>query len=325
MGKKLTLNDFVQRANIIHNFKYDYSKVNYVNSVIKVCIICPEHGEFYQKPNAHLNGQGCKQCGYKIVSNKLKKSQDQFIEEAKTRHKDIDYHKVVYIDDRTPVCLICHKKDKNGIEHGEFWQTPDNHLRGRKGKGQTCPKCMEEKRGDNRRMAVEDFIARSNKIHNGKYSYELVDYINCNTPVKIICPTHGVFTQKPSLHLNGCGCQFCNSSHGETIISKWLTTNGIDFEEQKTFEWLKNKRNLHIDFYIKSINVGIEYQGELHYTQRRDKNKDKSLNKLYKTQFLDRLKLKLCAEHGVKIEYIKYDENIESKLNEIIKKYNIYK
>lgn len=142
MGKKLTLNDFVQRSNIIHNFKYNYSKVNYVNSNTKVCIICPEHGEFYQRPNAHLSGQGCKQCGYKIVSNKLKKSQDQFIVEAKTRHKDIDYHKVVYIDDRTPVCLICHKKDKNGIEHGEFWQTPDNHLCGRNGQGQTCQKCM---------------------------------------------------------------------------------------------------------------------------------------------------------------------------------------
>lgn len=44
--KKLTTEEFIERARKIHGNKYDYSKVNYVNAKTKVCIICPIHGEF---------------------------------------------------------------------------------------------------------------------------------------------------------------------------------------------------------------------------------------------------------------------------------------
>lgn len=47
MPKKLTCDDFKERAKLIHGNRYDYSKVDYVNSGTKVCIICPEHGEFW--------------------------------------------------------------------------------------------------------------------------------------------------------------------------------------------------------------------------------------------------------------------------------------
>ena len=53
---------FIQRANLIHNNKYDYSKVDYVNSYTKVCIICPEHVEFWKRPGKHIAGQGCTKC-----------------------------------------------------------------------------------------------------------------------------------------------------------------------------------------------------------------------------------------------------------------------
>ena len=53
---------FIQRAKEIHGNKYDYSKVEYKNSTTKVCIICSAHGEFWQTPNAHINGSGCPKC-----------------------------------------------------------------------------------------------------------------------------------------------------------------------------------------------------------------------------------------------------------------------
>ena len=66
-GKKLTREEFIKRANEIHNFKYDYSKVVYVNCDTKVCIICPIHGEFWQTPYNHVNRKrGCKLCNKKI-------------------------------------------------------------------------------------------------------------------------------------------------------------------------------------------------------------------------------------------------------------------
>lgn len=61
--KIIKTSDLILKFNNIHKYRYDYSKVEYVNSKTKVCIICPEHGEFWQKHNNHLNGEGCPECG----------------------------------------------------------------------------------------------------------------------------------------------------------------------------------------------------------------------------------------------------------------------
>ena len=63
MPKKLTREEFIKRSREIHGDKYDYSKVDYVNNSTRVCIICPEHGEFWQTPYGHMKGQGCFKCG----------------------------------------------------------------------------------------------------------------------------------------------------------------------------------------------------------------------------------------------------------------------
>ena len=61
--QKLSKEEFIKKANEKHGGKYNYDKVEYVNNATKVCIICPEHGEFWQTPSAHINGQGCPKCG----------------------------------------------------------------------------------------------------------------------------------------------------------------------------------------------------------------------------------------------------------------------
>ena len=129
MVKKLTISDFVKRARDIHGNKYDYSKVEYINSKTKVCIICPEHGEFWQAPYSHLNGQGCPKC-----AGNIKLNTNEFINKAREVHGDkYDYSKVNYVDTHTKICIIC-------PEHGEFWQTPADHLR-----GIGCPNCNSSK------------------------------------------------------------------------------------------------------------------------------------------------------------------------------------
>ena len=84
-GKKrqLTTDIFIDRAKKIHGDKYDYSKVNYVDSHTKVCIICPEHGEFLIAPYKHLAGHGCRMCGIKSRAEKRKLTLDGFIKRAK--------------------------------------------------------------------------------------------------------------------------------------------------------------------------------------------------------------------------------------------------
>lgn len=59
---KLTKEEFIKRARKTHGDKYNYFKVEYINNSTKVCIICPIHGEFWQSPNAHLQGTGCPLC-----------------------------------------------------------------------------------------------------------------------------------------------------------------------------------------------------------------------------------------------------------------------
>lgn len=55
---------FINQAIEIHKDRYDYRKVNYINSKFKVKIICKEHGEFQQYPDDHLRNKGCIKCGH---------------------------------------------------------------------------------------------------------------------------------------------------------------------------------------------------------------------------------------------------------------------
>ena len=195
----MTSNDFVAQARKIHGNKYDYSKVEYVNSKTKVCIICPKHGEFWQIPYNHLKGFGCCQCGHeKTNASKMSNTQD-FIKKAKQVHGDkYDYSKVEYIKSDIKVCIICPK-------HGEFWQTPNKHLY-----GDGCPKCGHENVWTTRgRITTEEFIKRAKEIHGDKYDYSKVEYVNSNTNVCILCPKHGEFWQIPWTHLRGSGCWKC--------------------------------------------------------------------------------------------------------------------
>ena len=131
---KPTREEWIERANKKHNFKYDYSKVEYKDNKTPVCIICPEHGEFWQIPNNHLRGDGgCKEC-LKIKKWKLQhKSTEQFVAEAnKVFNNYYNYSKVEYYNKSTKVCIICPK-------HGEFWQSPSSHL-----EGNGCSQCKNK-------------------------------------------------------------------------------------------------------------------------------------------------------------------------------------
>ena len=61
---KLTTEEFIAKAKAVHGNRYDYSKVEYVNSKTKVCIVCKEHGDFWQSPIKHLHGQKCAKCAF---------------------------------------------------------------------------------------------------------------------------------------------------------------------------------------------------------------------------------------------------------------------
>jgi hypothetical protein len=85
--KKKTTEKFIIQANEIHNYRYDYTKVNYENNQKKVIIICKRHGEFQQVPSSHLSGTGCPHCneskGEKKIVKYLKQHNIDFLRQYK--------------------------------------------------------------------------------------------------------------------------------------------------------------------------------------------------------------------------------------------------
>jgi very-short-patch-repair endonuclease len=193
-SKKSNTNDFIKKSNIIHNNKYDYSKVIYIKANEKVIIICEKHGDFLQTPNSHIDGKGCRNCSTEINSDKQRKTIKQFIKESIQIHGDTyNYSKVEYKNAGEKVIIICK-------EHGDFLQTPNSHLSKESG----CPKCAGCYKSN-----TEEFIKKSKKIHGDKYDYSKVEYKNVNEKVIIICEEHGDFLQTPNGNLNGQGCYKC--------------------------------------------------------------------------------------------------------------------
>ena len=295
-GIKLTTEEFIKKAKLVHGDKYDYSLVDYKKTNEKVKIICSIHGIFEQTPKAHLNVQGCPMC-----SGNKKETNSSFIERAKLVHGDkYDYSLVNYVNNKTKVKIIC-------SVHGIFEQIPNAHLN-----KQGCPKCALEKNKQTKPIVVEEFVKRANKIHGNKYDYSKVDYINSQTKIKIICPIHGVFEQKPANHLRGAGCSKCRSSHGEETIRSYLLKNNILFEEQKRFKECKNIKPLPFDFYIPKKNLLIEYNGRQHYETVEHFGGREQL-KIQRHN--DWLKRKFARDNHINLLVISYKENIEDLLD----------
>ena len=394
MRKRLTKEEVVERARETHGDKYDYSEFLKDDFIFsgkrqKIPIICHEkdkegneHGIFWQIAQNHYKRNGCPKCNREQIGYKRSKIKDllkegiqekrknEIVEKSKDAHElEYDYSlflndAFVYKGNKYKIPIICHNRFDDGKEHGVFWQTANNHM-----KGQDCPYCAKnhitytteayikackkihgEKydysktvyngahnyitftcpihgdismkayshlQGNGCRYCAgtyhftrEEFIKKAREVHGDKYDYSKVEYINTNTKVCIICPKHGEFWQTPAHHLSGVGCPFCNISHLERKMSQFLERHGIEYEREKTFEWLKWKKKgvMKLDFYLPQYNVGIECQGIQHFKE----------DKIYTTEIVekvkerDKVKRDKCNEHGVELFYY-----TEIKLNEL--------
>ena len=293
---RLSKEDFIKKAIKVHGDKYNYSKVDYVNCETKVCIICPEHDEFWQTPSKHLSGQGCPKCGGRYVP-----TTEEWITSARLVHRDkYDYSKVNYVSAHTKVCIIC-------PEHDEFWQSPSQHL-----SGSGCPKC-----GGCYVPTTEEWVVSARLVHGDKYDYSKVDYVNKSTKICIICHEHGEFEQTPHDHTQGCGCPKCNLSHLERDVMKYLDDIGITYVYQKRFDWLGLQS---LDFYLPDYNVGIECQGGQHFfpVDFAGKGVEWACKEFDKLIERDKCKKALCEKHGVKLLYFGNVPNYDTFLGEVV-------
>lgn len=154
-------------------------------------------------------------------------SKDKYVAKANLKHQGkYDYSKTNYTTQRNFITIVC-------PQHGEFRQVASQHLL------YGCKQCRDDKNrqdvnrlkwlaanSEKQQITYEDFIKRSVAMHKQKYDYSRVKYVNRNVSVEIICPTHGVFSQKPLYHMQGHGCRKCsnNSSNKEHA---WLSSLNI--------------------------------------------------------------------------------------------------
>lgn len=194
---------FMDKATLVHKSKYDYSKVNYVNTDTKVEIICPVHGSFWQTPHDHLSGHGCPMCnGGKLLTT------ENFIKRATKVHNGFyDYSKVKYTGNNKKIIIIC-------PIHGEFSQEANSHLQ-----GHGCPSCFKNKLSNRERYITDTFVKLANEVHHNKYDYSKTIYERSTKKVTIICPEHGEFRQTPSHHLSGRGCHKCGGCFKHTTTT----------------------------------------------------------------------------------------------------------
>lgn len=383
--KKKTTEEFVKEAKDVHGDKYDYSRVAYENQLTEVCIVCPTHGEFWQKPKNHLKGHGCLKCGNIKLQKCRKLTTDKFIEKAVKLHNNFyDYSKVEYKDIGSEVCIIC-------PIHGEFWQKPCHHLSGcgcskcrkhcdkpkedktnylqindgltfgeiynqrykkdydfsqceyinmnsilnvicpRHGvfmlkasylmrDGRYCPKCAMEYKKNLFSSNTNEFVHKSKLIHgDDRYDYSLTNYINNKTNVKIIChekdangDEHGVFEQTPGNHLRYRGCPKCKDD--KLVYENKLYAHLCEiFKKDDIIRQYRNKEmlgNLSLDFYIPKYKIAIEHQGSQHFRPLNYFGGIEKFNVLCKN---DRTKEKICASNNISLLYFTYEKYVVSE------------
>jgi len=230
--------NFIEKSNKIHKNYYDYSKSKYKNCKLKILIICPIHGKFYQTPDAHINGKsGCCECSRIRYSNKKIKQYrlkilDIFYKVHKNRY---DYSEFFYKDAITKSNIKCQL-------HGIFKQSADVHKR-----GVGCPKCAK-----NRELTQKEILEQFRKIHKNRYNYSQVNYINEKTKIKIKCKKHGFFSQTPNSHKQGHGCSMCGY---EIVLCPYEILQNLKKIHKNKYDYhlvdFKNKKSKQIIIYKK--------------------------------------------------------------------------
>jgi len=311
---------FIKKAIRIHGNKYDYSKVEYINSRTKVIIICKEHNrikEFIQTPDNHLSGHGCKYCKKIKLSNTFKKSNKQFIDECVNKYGNLyDFSKINYINNKQKIIIICQI-------HGEFKKSPCKFLL-----GEGCQACSIDRISKKFRKDFNLFISQANNIHNFKYDYSNVDYFNGRTKINIMCYKHGMFSQTPDNHLKYNGCAKCVNNQFSKAQIKWLefleiyyNINIIHMGNSNQEYKIKNTK-WKADGYCKETNTIFEYHGDYFHGNPKIYKPD-DMNKLCKVTMGTLYKRTINREN--KIKELGYNLEImwESDWNNINKSISI--
>lgn len=177
--KKLTSNEFINKATKIHGDRYDYSHVDYIGALAKVTIFCKKHGKFNQKAGDHLFGYGCPKC------NNMFMDTEKFIIKANlVHHGQYDYSLSNYVNAKTKIKIICKI-------HGVFLQWTHDHLR-----GNGCPHCKKSN-GEN---IIANHLTNINVNFEREKKFEECRGIKRTLPFDFYLPKHNILIEYDGEH-----------------------------------------------------------------------------------------------------------------------------
>lgn len=301
-GVKYTTESFIERCKTLPDIEsIKFNDVEYAGYKQKVKLYCTqkdnngnEHGYFYITPDHFFGGERCPKCRYIKSANAKRRSLDDVKAiAAKIHNGKYDYSLITeYKNDRIKYPIIC-------PEHGVFYQTFNNHIKGKQG----CPECGRKKSDLNRRMPFEEFKKKANEVHNGKYKYVEESYVSASDKLKIICPLHGEFEQDGENHISlRQGCPKCGNfaSSGESEIYHYVCSLiGQDKVKERYKGAIDGKFEL--DVFVPSKNFAIEFDGLFWHSEvMRDHNYH-----LWKTNE--------CLSKGIHLFHVFEDEWLEKE------------
>jgi hypothetical protein len=295
MGKKKTQEQFINECKLKHGDKYDYGETVYNGRhkfITYKCNTC--NSIITQQAGNHLQGNGCRYCN---LSSDI--TTDEFIARVYKIHGNrFDLSEIIYTRSKDKVkvkCNICQYK---------FERITDDLLRSHIG----CSNCSNIAP-----LTTIAFIEKAIKIHGTDYNYDLVEFVNTYTKVKIYCKTCNIiFEMRPNSHLNGQGCKHCHTkSKGELFIIRKFNELNIDYINDKTLHWSNLKR---YDFILHDYKIILEIHGAQHYRETYF-----FTNTLKQIQENDKYKQFLAELNGYKYIVLNYIDSNFKMLNKEFK------
>ena len=229
--------NFFKRASL-ERPEYDYSKVEYEGATTKISLHCTEHGKFEITPQRLFKGGRCPTCTERDRRLKSTKSNDTFIKQVQEVLPQYDYSKVVYINSKEKVEVICKK-------HGSFFAQPNTLL-----KGCGCMKCFDARRGKSSKITYDKFKKKLLEQDKGHLSIKDEDYKDIRSPLVFTCSIHGVqeINKAYNLIVSRYGCPKCGYKIGSS-------KNIIPLEEikKRLFNKFRDKVSIIDSSYISNI------------------------------------------------------------------------
>ena len=284
MSKKRTYQEVYE---YFSSQEYELISKEYINAHQKLQYKCPNGHIHEMSYNSFQQGHRCPTCQKSI------KYEYDFIKEYFEQH---GFRLLSDSYEKAHGKLLC--ECKNGHKHFTTWV----NFRKR-------PICLEcEGKIVNAKIIKE-------KVEKEGYFLKTDNYINNRQKLEFKCPKNHTFFMSWHDFNGGCRCPHCKVSKGEDEIRRILNFWNVEFVSQKRFENCRDSLELPFDFYLPSLNVCIEYDGEQHYKPIEAFNGEIGYAK---TKRHDEIKTHFCKDNNINLIRIPYWEfnNIENILKQ---------